>query len=160
MRSYEYINRIFESKRLMGEGHLIEASDQYVIFCSPGNFKLWRWWLQTLLTRRKLRWMFLCYPARVKNWIGGRLQASRYSLMLEYHWSVMGHRSVLPTVFTAPSEYEQYRLKPFTLCSVSEPKPPFLFWIFIDGEPLFCEPLELSIGHSSVLPTVNTPPSL
>jgi len=68
MSPYEFINRIFEAKAAKNGGivrrkiadiekyasfkyllkevgergfHLIETGDQYVIFCSPGNFKLW-----------------------------------------------------------------------------------------------------------------------
>ena len=69
MSPYDFINRIFEAKTAKNGGivrrkianvakyasskfllkeveergfHLIETGDQYVIFCSSGNFKLWR----------------------------------------------------------------------------------------------------------------------
>lgn len=69
MSPYHFINQIFEAK-VVGKGgivrrkiasvekyasfkylmkeveirgfHLIQTGDQYVIFCNPGNFKLWR----------------------------------------------------------------------------------------------------------------------
>jgi hypothetical protein len=69
MSPYQFINQIFEAKTV-GKGgivrrkivsvekyasfnylmkevetrgfHLIQTGDQYVIFCNPGNFKLWR----------------------------------------------------------------------------------------------------------------------